>query len=29
MQHQLPMTIQDYIEQGFIKIINQVIPSKP
>lgn len=28
MQRQLPMTIQDYIEQGFIKIINQFVPSK-
>ena len=28
-QHQLPMTIQDYLDQGYIKIIKQYVPSKP
>jgi hypothetical protein len=28
-QHQLPLTIQDYLDQGYIKIINQTVPAKP
>ncbi len=28
-QHQLPMTIQDYLDRGDIKIINQTIPTIP
>lgn len=28
-QHQLPMTNQDYVDQGYIRIINQVVPKKP
>ena len=26
IQHELPLTIQDYIEQGYIKLINRVNP---
>lgn len=29
MQHQLPMTIQDYLDQGYIRIVNQVVPKNP
>jgi hypothetical protein len=28
-QHQLPMTIQDYLDQGYIKLIDQTVPKKP
>ncbi len=27
IQHQLPMTIQDYLDQGDIKVINQTLPT--
>ncbi|MES2151449.1 MAG: TNT domain-containing protein [Pseudomonadota bacterium] len=28
-QHQLPMTIQDYLDQGIIRLIERKIPTKP
>ena len=28
-QHQLPMPIQDLIDQGYIKLVNRTIPPKP
>ena len=27
VQHQLPLTIQDYLDQGYIRIVKQTIPK--
>ena len=29
IQHELPLTIQDYLDQGYIRLMNQIIPRKP
>jgi hypothetical protein len=28
-QHQLPMTIQDYLDQGYIRLLNRDVPKNP